>query len=234
MGIRCITFDLDDTLWDIGSVIAAAEQRFYDWLQHNCPVITTGYTPQDLVEHRHDFFAGFPDQRHDLTGLRKRWLEHLFQVHGIDTRLAEAAFRVFWEHRNAVTLYDDAQAMLEQLKPRYRMGVITNGNACVEFIGIGHYFDFVVSSERAGRSKPEPEIFQLALSDSGIDAHEVAHVGDDPTNDIAGAARMGMRTVWYNPRNRPWPVDLHAHLTPDVTIRALADLGDALSGFEVD
>ena len=110
------------------------------------------------------------------------------------------------------------------------MGVITNGNACVHFIGIGHYFDFVVSSERAGRSKPEPEIFQLALSDAGICAHEVAHVGDDPTNDVRGAAAVGMRTVWYNPSARPWP----SGPGPDVTIAALGELGHALAGLNRD
>jgi putative hydrolase of the HAD superfamily len=224
MTIRCVTFDLDDTLWETGPVIAEAERRFYAWLGERCPGITRRYDPQALVQHRHGFFAGFPDERHDLTGLRKRWLAHLFETHGVDAVCPEEAFRVFWEHRNAVTLFEDAERVLSDLRPRYRVGVITNGNACVDFIGIGHYFDFVVSSERAGRSKPEPEIFQLALADAGADAREAVHVGDDPTNDVRGAAAVGMRTVWYNPSGKPWPEGP----APDATIASLADLDGAL------
>lgn len=228
MAIRCITFDLDDTLWDTGSVIAEAERRFYAWLDEHCPPITRRFDHQSLVAHRHGFIAGYPDERHDLTSLRKRWLAHLFETHGLDARRAEEAFQVFWEHRNAVTLFDGAEGMLAALKARYQVGVITNGNACVHFIGIGHYFDFVVSSERAGEAKPAPGIFHLALSDAGFDAHQVAHVGDDPTNDVLGAAAVGMRTIWYNPQRRAWP----GGAAPDAEIGDLAQLESALENLD--
>ena len=32
MSIQLITFDLDDTLWDVGPVIQSAETRLRDWL----------------------------------------------------------------------------------------------------------------------------------------------------------------------------------------------------------
>ena len=37
MTIRCITFDLDDTLWETGPVIARAEQIALDWMKDNAP-----------------------------------------------------------------------------------------------------------------------------------------------------------------------------------------------------
>jgi putative hydrolase of the HAD superfamily len=225
MSIRCVTFDLDDTLWHTGPVIAEAERRFYAWLARHCPDIVRRYEPDELVRHRHAYFAGFPDQRHDLSGMRRRWLAHLFQEHAIDDVQPETAFRVFWEHRNDVTLFEGAEDMLERLRQRYRLGVITNGNACVHFIGIGHHFEFVVSSERAGRAKPAPQIFQLALEDAGIEPHQIAHVGDDPTNDVHGAAAVGMRTVWFNPAEGEWP----GGQPPDATISDLAELDGALT-----
>ena len=220
MSISCVTFDLDDTLWAVGPVIAQAEREFYAWLQANCPDVTERFSHDALVAHRHAFFIDFPDERHDLTGLRKRWLVHVLNEHGYTREVAEAAFRVFWEHRNAVTLFDDAQPTLDDLKGRYRMGVITNGNACVEFIGIDHYFDFVVSSERAGKAKPAPDIFHIALEEAGSDPEAVVHVGDDPRNDVLGAQAVGMRTVWFNPSLEPWP----GGQTPDAVIRSLSEL----------
>ena len=43
------------------------------------------------------------------------------------------------------------------------------------------------------------------------------HVGDDPMRDVAGAAAMGLRTVWMNPVGHAWP-----HETPpDAEIRSI-------------
>lgn len=225
MTIACVTFDLDDTLWAVGPVIHRAEERFYDWLAERCPRIAAAHDAESLRVHRRGFMAGFPDRAHDLTGLRKLWLAHVFEEFGYDDVPVEVAFRVFWEQRNAVTLFDDAAAALERLRERYALGVITNGNACVHHIGIGHWFDFVVSSEDAGHSKPAAPIFQAVLAQAGVAAHRVAHVGDDPKNDVLGAAAVGMRTVWYNPAQAPWP----GGQTPDAVIRSLSELDGALA-----
>jgi putative hydrolase of the HAD superfamily len=224
MSIACVTFDLDDTLWAVGPVIMRAEDEFYAWLARRCPRIAAALPPAQLLAHRRQFCQQYPHEMHDLSTLRKRWLAHVFDAFGYSEVSVEMAFRVFWEHRNAVQLFADVAPAMERLRERYALGVITNGNACVEFIGIAHWFDFVVSSERAGASKPAPRIFQAALAHAGVDAAQVAHVGDDPANDVLGAAGVGMRTVWYNPARAPWP----GGPQPDAVIRSLADLHGAL------
>ena len=224
MSIACVTFDLDDTLWEVGPVIMRAEARFYDWLAERCPRVTDAHSVEQLTAHRRRFMQRFPDERHDLTGLRKRWLQHVFETFGYDESTVEDAFRVFWEHRNAVELFDEVPEAMASLRERYALGVITNGNACVDFIGIGHWFDFVVSAERAGAAKPEPRIFEAALECAGVDAGRVVHVGDDPENDVRGAARAGMRTVWVNPRLAPWP----GGAAPDAVVSSVGELPEAL------
>jgi HAD superfamily hydrolase (TIGR01509 family) len=224
MSIECVTFDLDDTLWAVGPVIERAEGEFYGWLSRRCPRITAAFDPDQLVVHRRHYFKQFPDEMHDLTTMRKRWLAHILHEFGYPEVSVEMAFRVFWEHRNAVELFAEVPPAMERLRGRYALGVITNGNACVEFIGIAHWFDFVVSAEQAGAAKPAPRIFQAALAHAGVDAARVAHVGDDPTNDVEGAAGVGMRTVWYNPQRSPWP----GARAPDAVIHSLAELDGAL------
>ena len=225
MNIECITFDLDDTLWEVGPVIMRAEREFYGWLSRRCPRITAAFDLDALTQHRRAYFHQFPELMHDLTGLRKRWLGHIFESFGYGEVSVEMAFHVFWEHRNAVELFEDAPPVLERLREHYRLGVITNGNACVHQIGIGHWFDFVVSSESAGHSKPAPQIFHAALEHAGIAPPSVVHVGDDATNDVMGASAVGMRTVWYNPALRPWP----GGATPDAVIRSMAQLHAAVA-----
>lgn len=225
MAIECVTFDLDDTLWDVAPVIQRAELSFFAWLSERCPRIAQRFDVESLLAQRSEFFKQFPDQRHDLTWLRKQWLADLFQTYGYPNMSVDVAFKVFWEQRNDVSLYDDVPAVLAGLRERYAVGVISNGNACVDFIGIGHYFDFVVSAEHAGAAKPNPEIFRAALSEAGVQPHRAVHVGDDPRNDVLGAAAVGMRTIWYNPSLQPWP----GGQTPDAVIRSLAELDEALN-----
>ena len=217
MAIRCITFDLDDTLWESASVLARAEAKFYEWLARDCPDIARTHSHAALVDHRRAHYESIPEVRHDLTRARLLWLETLLEEWGYGRELAQTGFRVFWEHRNSVTLFDDVPRVLGKLGERFSIGAITNGNADVHHIGIGHHFDFIVTPAEAGAAKPDSAIFELALDAAGAPPDSVVHVGDDPVRDIAGAAALGLRTVWMNPEGLPWP----DRTPPDAEIRSL-------------
>ncbi len=220
MTIHCITFDLDNTLWSIEPVIERAEEKFYRWLGDYCPAITTRFSQRQLTAQRRVFYQGFPHNSHNLSWLRRRWLQWLFAEHGCAGLDVEAAFQYYWQHRNDVELFADARETLESLSSAYTIGAITNGNASVEMIGIDHYFDFVISSECVGVAKPGTEIFAAAVVEAGVLADQVAHIGDDPRTDVLGAGAAGLRTIWYNPPLTPWP----GGRTPDAVVRSLAEI----------
>ncbi|ANB03054.1 HAD family hydrolase [Ectothiorhodospira sp. BSL-9] len=205
MNLRCITFDLDDTLWACAPVIQNAERTFHDWLGAHYPGITRRMNLEAMIDHRQRWFRPRARQHHDLSSLRKQWLAALAVEYGYDDALVEPGFRVFWEARNQVSLYDDVLETLDRLRHHYTIGAITNGNADVHYIGIGQYFDFVVTAAGAGHAKPSPEIFTAALDEAAVAAHEALHVGDDPERDVLGAARVGMRTAWVNTHGMKWP-----------------------------
>lgn len=221
MSIRCVAFDLDDTLWACRPVIEHAEQHFYAWLVAHYPRITTQYTAAALIENRVAYMRQRPELHYNLTQLRKNWLESLAHAHDYPAEnLCETGFTVFWQARNAVTLFDGTREVLEHLAAHFITGVISNGNASVQHIGIGHLFDFVHSAEAAGVAKPHPEIFRQALAMADVAAHEAVYVGDDPLRDIQGAADAGWRTVWFNPEQQPWP----GGQAPDAVVNNLAEL----------
>jgi putative hydrolase of the HAD superfamily len=224
MPLRCVTFDLDDTLWECGSLLNAAEEAFYEWIACHYPRISERYDRQELVAHRRGYFQRHPEMEHDFTYLRRRWLRHLAESFGYGTQLEEHGFRVFWEHRNAVTLFEEVHAALDGMRERYAVGAITNGNADVHHIGIGHYFDFVITAADAGAAKPKAEIFLAALAAAGVEACHAVHVGDDPKRDVHGANAVGMRTVWVNVNATPWP----GGAPPDAEIRTLGELQPVL------
>ena len=226
MSIKCIVFDLDDTLWECHPTIERAEQCFYDWLILYHPKIPQKYSASELIEHRINFMKVQQDNLHDLTTLRKDWMKVIATEVGYNNSYVDAGFEVFWLARNEVTFFDDTLDILEDLSERYSLGVISNGNADVNHIGVGHLFDFSLSSEQAGMSKPNKEIFDQALVLAGTKAHETVYVGDNPKNDILGAHGAGLHAIWFNPRLQAWP----GGKTPSAVIRHLNELEEKLSG----
>ena len=85
----------------------------------------------------------------------------------------------------------------------YRMSIISNADGRVEQqlrdLGLESYFERVYDSNIVGTQKPEPEIFQLALQDLGLQPEEALYVGDIFHIDVWGANRVGMPAVHLDP-----------------------------------
>ena len=224
--VKCVTLDLDDTLWDCPPVIIAAEKAFHDWLCIRYPQIAAHYQLSDLVTHRREFFEQLNHSKpYDFTFLRKCWLSNLGTQWGHGDALVEEGFEIFIAARNRVELYPGVARVLESLNAKYQLGALTNGNADVHRIGIGHWFHFVVNAAEAKALKPSPAIFEAALECAGVSAAQAVHVGDDPLRDVQGAAAIGMRTVWVNAADAGWP----GGKEPDAVVKTVNELAEVLS-----
>lgn len=204
MSIKLVTFDLDDTLWDSGAVLRAAEAVLREWLSANAPQVVSALDSGMLRTLRERIIAADPQIIHNLSELRRRTLEEAMRLCGHSEResleLSHQAFAVFLEARQKVELFEGALPMLESLRRCYVIGALSNGNANIARIGLDSYFSFHFSAESVGVGKPEPEIFQAALEWAGARPEESVHVGDHPEHDMLGAARLGMHTIWFNTR----------------------------------
>lgn len=224
-GIRTITLDLDDTLWDITPVIRRAESRLRDWLAERYPRIVEMHQPEDIVELRAQVVAEFEDRSHDLTFIRQQVLARMGIAAGYGDDFVDDAFAVFDKERNTVELFPEVRPALESLGDRYRLVAVTNGNAKLERIGIDHLFHTVVSARSAGAAKPARPIFDAAVSAGGAAAHETLHVGDHPEFDVEGARAAGLRAIWLNRNGHVWPGALEP---PERTISNLRELDQLL------
>jgi putative hydrolase of the HAD superfamily len=225
-GIRTITLDLDDTLWDVGPVIRRAESRLREWLAERYPRIVEIHQPEDIVELRARVVAEFQDRSHDLTFIRCEVLARMGVAAGYGDGFVDEAFAVFDRERNTIELFPEVRPALESLASRYTLVAVTNGNARLERIGIDHLFHDVVSARSAGAAKPARPIFDAAVSIGGAAAHETLHVGDHPEFDVEGARAAGLRTVWLNRNGHEWPGGLEP---PDRTIANLRELDELLA-----
>ncbi|MCF7221457.1 HAD family hydrolase [Marilutibacter chinensis] len=230
--VSAITLDLDDTLWPFAPIGARIERVLDDWLRRHCPRTAERFPIPAMRALREQVFAERTDLAHDFSQLRRLSLARAMELSGDDPLHADTAFEVFYAERNRVEFYDDAEAALARLAARVPVAAVSNGNADLAVIGIGHHFAFSLGAREHGAAKPEPSIFHAACERLGHAPGQVLHVGDHADLDVVGAHRAGLRSCWLN---RPggdggiarWP---HADLRPDLefpTLTALADWLDA-------
>ena len=214
MPIKLLTFDLDDTLWPNMATIQRTEESLYQWFKQRHPEITQQYSINDLREKRLKLAEQHQHIAHDLTALRKKSFSELSRELGFnpeqEQQFIQDAFELYARERNKVSLYDDVIPTLQILKPRYRLGAVSNGNADIYRIGLGQLFDFSWSAADAGQQKPHPIVFNTLLEREQITADEIIHIGDDPVTDIIGAQQSGIRAVWLNRNHLPWPEALNS------------------------
>ena len=207
MGIVAITFDLDDTLWPCAPVIEAAEKVYFDWIDKRFPEITRQYSPADIIAMRRAILNAEPQLKNDVTELRHRATVSLMQPFGASEADIEEAMRVCIDARQQITFYDEVLTALQQLSFHYRLGSITNGNASLQAIGVGHLFDVELAATMELPAKPAPDMFLLACEALGTQPERLLHVGDHPQNDVAAARMVGCRTAWITRTGESYPED---------------------------
>ena len=221
--IRLISFDLDDTFWDVATVMNQAETTLRQWLGEYAPKL--GAVPlTHLAPFRAQLLKEDPLLKFRLSELRERILNAALLEAGYTAveakKLARAGFEVFLEARHQVAFFDQVKETLEALSTSHTLAVITNGNADVRRLGIGHYFDCIIGAEALGVGKPHNEPFAKALELTHLSATEAVHIGDHPRDDILGAQNAGFGAIWFNPSHQPW-TGLKA---PDAEISHLSEL----------
>jgi putative hydrolase of the HAD superfamily len=130
-----------------------------------------------------------------------------------DPGLPDALFSTFTD-LSSYKLFDDVLPALHALHDDgLRLGLISNFERWLEELlvelDVGHLFDVVTISGLAGIEKPDTRIYELALQEAGVEAHEAVHVGDSPALDAEPAAAVGMNVVLLDRAGRypesAWP-----------------------------
>ena len=200
---RCITFDLDDTIWKCQPVIERAVDAFYTFLQQNFPAIIKLYpTKKEWRTMSAQIQQENPDKKHDLTAVRKMCLMRAATEAQLDPSVVvDCCHRAFLVERNNVMdhLLPGALDVLQALKSQgIQLGALSNGNAVVQEIPIlCDLFDFAVNPETAGAAKPSLKPFFQGLSLScAISPSQMIHVGDSLRSDVVPAKQFGCRAIW--------------------------------------
>ncbi|MBR3876900.1 MAG: YjjG family noncanonical pyrimidine nucleotidase [Bacteroidaceae bacterium] len=201
--------DLDDTVYDFS---AASEEsfretyellqygRFFDSFEHYLSI----YKPYNL-----ELWRIYGEGKITKEELNKRRYSYPLECVGIhdqelaDTFCKEALSRI----PTKGPLMPGAIELLEYLRPKYRMFILSNGfkelqSRKMHAAGIDKYFDELILSEDIGVNKPNRELYDYALQKTGSTLEESLMIGDMFETDIAGAANIGMEQIYYNPKGK--------------------------------
>ncbi len=165
---------------------------------------------------------GYTGNLKDYDEIRRRSFIKMLEFVGhpgpdISTRLNE----VYMKHRyEDIDPYEDVVPTLNALGPRFKLGLLSNGNNYPEYFGLAERFDFATFAQDIGIEKPDPRTFQIAARRAGCDLDQLLHVGDSLETDVEGAKAVGVRAAWLNRDGKP----NESGTKPDYEIALLTEL----------
>ncbi|MBU3009868.1 YjjG family noncanonical pyrimidine nucleotidase [Polaribacter vadi] len=203
MKIQHIFFDLDHTLWDFEKNSALALQKVFDKQNINLSLdkFLEVYKPINL-----EFWRLFRNEEVTKSELRYGRLKNTFDALNytisddlIDTIAIE--YIEFLPHFNF--LFDGTFEILDYLKAKYKLHIITNGFEEVQLLkmkssNIIDYFDVIVTSESVGVKKPNPKVFTHSLELANAKKENSIMIGDSIEADVLGAINVGMQAIHCN------------------------------------
>jgi len=234
--IQAVYFDLDDTLCAYWVASRRALRETFEEAQ--LPV-----TPDEGIQAWREVFETFSEEvrrdpwyRHYLESGEPTRTEHLrrtlLKIAPDHVHKAEPMSRRYAELRlKYLELFPEAKPVLDTLRGKYRLGLITNGptdvqRAEIETLGIEGYFDHILIEGEMQVGKPAKEVFERASAKCGCEPHQMLFVGNSFDHDIVGAKSAGWQALWINPEGEPLPAD--APVRPDGVIQDLHGVLDYL------
>lgn len=211
--ITDVFFDLDHTLWDFDK---NSEMTFDRIFKTRFPEIKV----QDFIEK----YAPINQEcwklyQHDkITHQELRYNRLKFSFDALNVEISDEDIdQISEDYIEFLTdnnhLFDGAIEVLEYLKPKYKLHIITNGFAKVQDKKINNaalsdYFTTITNSELAGVKKPNSIIFDYAIKVSNASKEASVMIGDCLDADINGALNAGLDAIFFNEKKIEAPVNI--------------------------
>ncbi len=218
--IRNIFLDLDDTLLDF----KAAEKQAVRQALKQCGVTVTQEILQRYSQINDSQWKRLERGEITVDEVKVHRYELLFAELGVqgDARQVTKDYEGFLAAQHSVL--PGAREMMEALFGRYRLYLVSNGTARVQYqrledSGFRRYFDGIFLSQEIGFNKPDPAFFEACFAQiDGFEKAQSVLLGDSLTSDILGGNQAGICTVWYNPHGKTAD-----KIQPQYQIAALTD-----------
>ncbi len=226
-GVRAVFLDLDDTLADsearrraacMGALRDLGEALRPDAAQ----AVANAYIQIFRDVARKNAWASCPRVQRFALAFRRNGID--------DNDLSSRAADRYGHHQHDIVAFLPEAESLVQAATRVSTCLITNGNGATQRetarrLGLIDRLDHILISGEVGASKPDPAIFRQALDLVAAHPRVAVMIGDSLHTDIAGAAKLGIWTIWIN--HHGWPVDPSVP-APDLIVASPAEAAAAL------
>lgn len=197
--MKAVFFDLDDTLIQWAGVESAALLEVSDFVVRTNPDC-------DLTDVANALSWFFDSAREDLNLGRLSFSQlaipvcALLEELGVSAASASAVVPLCMDALVRLTEpYDDC-TILESLKARFKLGIVTNGPADLQRVKIakcGFYkvCDLILCSADIGIGKPEPRIYLEALNRLDVRPDIAYMVGNNLQKDVIAPSKLGIMGI---------------------------------------
>ena len=201
--ITDVFFDLDHTLWDFDKNSEMAFDRIF---KNRFPEIKIQDFIAKYAPINQECWKLYQNDKITHLELRYNRLKFSFDALNIDisdeniNQIANDYIELLTDNNH---LFDGAIEVLDYLRPKYRLHIITNGFANVQDKKINNallsgYFQTITNSELAGVKKPNSIIFDYAVNVAKASKQNSVMIGDCLDADVNGALNAGLDAIFFN------------------------------------
>lgn len=211
--ITDVFFDLDHTLWDFDKNSELAFDKIFKQQHPNVDTkeFVAVYAPINQA-----CWKLYQVDKISHDELRYKRLKDSFDALNYvisDIQIDQLAIDYITYLPENNLLFEGAKEVLDYLNSKYKLHIITNGFADVQYkklknSGIDDYFISVTNSEMAGVKKPNPKIFEFALSHAKVEKQNSIMIGDCIDADVNGALNFGIDAIFFNESK----IDVPSHI----------------------
>lgn len=206
MEVTHIFFDLDHTLWDFEKNSALTFQKILP--EADVDLVYEQFI-NTYIPINAKYWKLYREEKVSKAALRYARLKetfHALKYEISDEKINSLAKEYILQLPNFNHLFDGTLELLDYLKEKYTLHIITNGFEEVQTLKmkkskIFHYFTEVITSESVGVKKPNPKVFLHAMKKAGSSPKESLMIGDNIEADIQGALATGMKAIHCNFEN---------------------------------
>ncbi len=201
--IKHVFFDLDHTLWDFDKNSGLSFQQIFE--EQNIKLALDSFLDA-YVPINFSYWKLYREEKISKADLRFKRLKDTFDV--LEYEISKDVIHQISEDYinylpNYNHLIDGAIEILDYLKSKYELHIITNGfkevqNLKLEKSKIKKYFNIIVSSESVGVKKPNPRVFDFAIKEAKATIENSIMIGDSYEADVLGAKAIGMQSIFFN------------------------------------
>ncbi|MCP4472925.1 MAG: HAD hydrolase-like protein [Gammaproteobacteria bacterium] len=198
---KMLTFDTYGTLIDWESGIYNGLQSLLDKLplrldRDEVLELFAGYEIQQQAENPQQLYSSVLT---DVSrSIAKKW----------QIKISDEEAEVFGRSVKHWPAFEDSAASLKYLRQHYLMATVTNCDR-ISYMGsnarLEIEWDGLYTAQDIGCYKPNLRnfdyMFEHARRDLGVLPHQILHVAQSLTHDMAPATQMGMTKVWINRRH---------------------------------